>query len=151
MSKTAFWIHGTSVREERAGVHLHRTDMGYYCRFMSHSPEWFHFAIPTPVLLEGKRAKVQKVFVLHETLNGAKITKVHVYDADTKIEIIENLSITGNFKDNIVTGKSGWKVDPNHEMQWGLGISVHVDFTPNAVSDDIPEVRFFTAGADFEV
>jgi hypothetical protein len=70
---------------------------------------------------------------------GAFVKAVHVYDGETKIAS----------KDNLNLGPIQWHVErvdvPNHpNVQWGLGISVSVDFGP-----DGREIEFSSAGCDF--
>src|SRR5256885_1624959 len=39
---------------------------------------WFHFAIPTPVIVAGRRTSLQRVFMLWEARRGVAPVAVHV-------------------------------------------------------------------------
>ena len=95
----ASWVHGSSVQIEREGYFISKRRTGYGAHFNTHGSEWFHFAIPTPVILDGQRSSVKKVFVFYMTEGAAKITSVHLYDAGGKpfktgFKEFPNLSIT---------------------------------------------------------
>jgi hypothetical protein len=150
MSKLqASWAHGSSVQAEQEGYFISKQRAGYGARFRTHGEEWFHFAIPTPVILDGQRASLRKIFVLYGTEGtAAKIIKVHVYDGPKLVKTFENLSLTGDHYKQIDQHNS-WVITPSHKMKFGLGISVYVKFG-RATKQGVPVIRFTTAGADFE-
>jgi hypothetical protein len=145
----ASWVHGTSVQAERQGYFLNVWRPGFGALFISHNApsqgEWFHFAIPTPVLISGVRSHLTKALLRYSSVLGAKITAVHLYDAEAKFVSLDNLSLSST-----ADALASWPVQPPHEMKYGLGISVHVDFgSPTA--QGVPGVWFRAAGADFEI
>ena len=151
----AFWVHGVSVQEEREGNFILKERHGYAAIFKTHGREWFHFAVPTPVMSDGDHSFVKKVFVLYKTGGTARITAIHVYDAGKRIAAFEKLSLTGDHSDNVDAWNS-WAMPkiPSgptsiHMMSFGLGISVCVDFD-GPTTGDVPEIWFTAAGADFE-
>lgn len=146
----ASWVHGVSVQAQREGYFISKVRKGSAAEFNTQGKEWFHFAIPTPVYVEGKRSSLKKIFVLYETVGTAKITDIHVYDAAAKFDIddLENLSLTGAHSSKLDPYNS-WDIKSAPEMKFGLGISIWVDFgasTPGCV----PGIKFAAAGADFE-
>ena len=149
----ASWVHGSNVQIEREGYFTSKRRTGYGAYFNSHNQpgkggEWFHFAIPTPVILDGQRSTLKKFFVFYKTKLTAKITAVHVYDAGKKIASFANLSLSGDHSQSVDQDNS-WVIAQAPQMKFGLGISVHVDFgspTPSGV----PGIWLVTAGADFE-
>jgi len=148
----ASWVHGSSVQIEREGYFISKRRAGYGAHFKTHGKEWFHFAIPTPVFVEGKRASLRKIFVFYKTEGTAKITAVHLYDAGGKpfpktFKEFKKLSLSGDHSTEIDKDNS-W-VTPVHSMGFGLGISVLVDFGPKTTGG-VPGIWFVTAGADFE-
>ena len=148
----ASWVHGSSVQMEREGYFISKRRTGYGAYFNSHNPpgkgEWFHFAIPTPVILDGQRASLKKIFVFYKTEGTAKITAIHVYDAGKKIKAFDNLSLSGDHSKKVDQHNS-WVIIPTPKMEFGLGISVLVDFGA-ATTSGVPGIWFVTAGADFE-
>ena len=143
----ASWVHGAAVQPEQELYSISKQRAGYGAIFRTHGAEWFHFAIPTPVIVDGLRSTVKKVFVLYKTEGTAKITAVHVYDAAKQIFAMNNLKLTGDHSQSLDSSNS-WLVTA-HSMQFGLGISVHVDFG-DATPGGVPSIWFTTAGADFE-
>jgi len=144
----AFWVHGTAVKMEREGYFISKQYAGYAAIFRTYGAEWFHFAIPTPVILNGIRTSLKKVFVFYKTEGTAKITAIHVYDAGKKITSFDNLSLTGDHS-TAVDQFNSWLITPSPKMLFGLGISVHVNFGPQTTGT-VPAISFTAAGADFE-
>jgi hypothetical protein len=149
----ANWVDGTAVVAQREGYYLSKTMGGKGATFRSHTApgtdgEWFQWAIPTPVLVAGKRSSVKKVFVLYATDGTAKVQAVHVYDSDVRIGTFDNLHLSGNHSSGL-DNMNSWNV-PEHQMKFGLGISVLVDFGPPS-KVGVPGITFYSAGADFVV
>ncbi|MFM9951539.1 MAG: hypothetical protein ACKV1O_26630 [Saprospiraceae bacterium] len=60
----AMWVHGTAVQAQREGYFISKKRSGSGATFNTHhAAEWFHFAIPTPVIFGGKNSNLEKVFV----------------------------------------------------------------------------------------
>jgi hypothetical protein len=146
MLKQALWVHGTSVQAEREGYFISKARPAWGAEFRTQGSEWFHFAVPTPVIIGGQDSNLQKVFVLYKTQLGAKINMIHVYDGSNLIQQFPNLQYQGDHTQQL-DAQNTWAVNPVH-IKYGLGISILVDFgqaTPNGV----PQITFSTAGADF--
>jgi hypothetical protein len=118
---------------------------------------WFHFALPTPVLVggtaDGNRARVLRVFVLFNAEQFVEVDNVSAFDGPRGIALDES-SPSGNTGQldgsrglaDLQPGRTMFSVgDGGHEMLWGLGISVHVSFGRHA------KITFTGAGADFEI
>lgn len=144
--KHALWVHGTSVQMEREGYFVSKQRAGYAALFRTHGKEWFHFAIPTPVIVNGQDSKLQKIFVLYRTEGTSKIVRIHLHDALKTIETFTNLSLSGNHSAKLDKYNS-FKISPVH-IRFGLGISIFVDFGP-PTKLGVPGIRFASAGADF--
>lgn len=147
-TKQAMWVHGTSVQAEREGYFINKSRPAWGATFRTQGSEWFHFAVPTPVIFDGQNSTLQKVFVLFKTGLGAKITQVHIFDGDTKIQEFSNLGLSGNHS-GALDAQNTWNVNPVH-VKFGLGLSVAVDFG-NATINGVPEITFVSAGADFVI
>ncbi len=143
----AFWVHGTSVQMEREGYFISKQRAATAAIFRTHGKEWFHFAIPTPVILNGKDTTLKKIFLFYKTQGTAKITDVLIVDAVKAIKSFSNLSLSDDHSTQIDKDNS-WDISPVH-VKFGLGISVHVDFGP-PTKLGVPEIRFTAAGAYFE-
>jgi len=145
MAKHAFWLHGHAVRAEREGYAISKTFAGWGAIYKTHGVEWFHIAVPTPVIAAGVDTTLQKVFVLYKTAGTAKIAAIHVWDGATKIQAFDTLSKSGDHS-KILDVDNSWSVKPVH-IKWGLGISICVDFGPPS-KIGVPEITFASAGAD---
>jgi len=144
--KQAMWVHGTSVQAEREGYHISSTRFGWGMHINSHGKEWFHFAIPTPVIFSGKNSQLQKAFVLFKTTMNAKIIAVHLYDGKAKFKEFDGLNLSGTH-DGKLDQSNTFQVKPIH-IKYGLGLSVNVDFG-KSTPQGVPSITFATAGADF--
>jgi hypothetical protein len=111
---------------------------------------WFHFAIPTPVILNGNRASLQRVFVLWEARSGVQPAAVHVWDGPSRIAALgitrpaadaNGTTTTGT---NLIDGVSRFNLPSPHSVQFSVGISVAVWFNNDG------DITFFSAGADFD-
>lgn len=162
-TKQAMWVHGTQAQAQREAPYLpmsqspfsiykknapYLTRFGWGSQFEFYGIEWFHFAIPTPVIFGGKHSTLDKAFILYETLLGAKVKALHIYDGLEKIQEFNGLNYTGDHSYGLDVHNT-WIIKPVH-IRFGLGLSVEVDFgefTPN----DMPGILFTSAGADFTI
>lgn len=146
--KQAMWVHGTAVQAEREGYHVNRRRPGWGARFAGHGKDWFHFAVPTPVIFGGKNSDLNKAFVLYRTTMSARIVAVHLYDGRTQFKTLDNLNLSGAH-DTALDDDNTFLVSPVH-VKWGLGISVLVDFG-DSTPQGVPQIEFASAGADFVI
>jgi len=149
----AMWVHGSSVQPQREGYFINREKVGSGAVFKSHNTpgkggEWFHFAIPTPVFIAGKKPKLKKVFVLYKTEGTARFMHLHIYDGEKKIHAEDGLKLSGSHSFRL-DKENSWTL-PSLSMKFGLGISVFIDFGYPATKG-VPSIRFSSAGADFEL
>jgi hypothetical protein len=148
-TKQAMWVHGTSVQAEREGYFISKSRYGWGVAFLSQGTEWFHSAVPTPVIFGGAFSNLEKFFVLFKTGLGAHITNIHLYDGITKIKTFDNLNLAGDYTNSLVNEISAWTITPVH-INWGLGISICVNFG-QATPAGVPEITFTSVGADFTI
>lgn len=125
----AYWVHGTSVQIEREGYYISKQCAGFGAIFRTHGAEWFHFPIPTPVIVDGARSSLKKVFVFFKTEGTAKINAIHVYDGGKEIANFDNLSKAGDHSTSIDQDNT-WIIASSPEILYGVGISINVDFGP---------------------
>jgi hypothetical protein len=147
MALQAFWVNGTAVKQEREGYFISKQYYGHGVKFNSRGEEWFHFSIPTPVILNNVRSSIKKIFVFYATEGSAVIRHVRYYDGPKIIQSFDNINKSGNHS-NTVDADNGWLVTL-HPMLFGVGISVCVNFgTPSP--SNAPAVWFTAVGADFD-
>ena len=139
--KVAMWVHGSIVEAENP-VTVERKK-GWGAQFGGRSQiNWFHIPLTIPTVLDGARPQLAKIFVLYRT-NKAVVKSVHVFDGPRKIRGFDGLTFSGDHS-GIIDGWNNWTITPNISIQFGLGISVGVEF-----GVDQGDILFTSAGADF--
>jgi hypothetical protein len=153
MSRCAMWVAGNSVvcQDQEVSTRMERVGWSAALQFgpleQHHvGPQYFHFPIPTPALLEGKRATLVRVMILFQggrDVNvGPGIDRVDVWDGGRLLSQTER-SVAGDYSDRIVEQENVF--DVGHDgVTWGVGVSVLASASFEG------EIRFFGAGADFD-
>lgn len=138
----AMWIHGTSLQVE-VNDHIARTSRaGFYTEIEGkpNTENWFHFAIPSKVIVNDQRLRIGSVMLLCETLStDAVIRDVHIYDGPDKIAEHNGVNLNGNI------GFHRFDAPTAPFVKWGVGISIGVRFG----STGSRVMRFKSAGCDF--
>ena len=155
MAKQAMWVPGYVAQAEFPGntrlrlvngvpwtdVTGLRVGSGAFFRGAANQFNWFHFAIPTPVITDDRRVTLDRVFVLYNATPGSRIEAVHVWDGPNRIRNYDGLNLTGNHS-GAIDGSNNW-AGGGRPVFWGIGISVLVRFTSES------NIHFTTAGGDF--
>lgn len=137
------WIHGVSIHEEDPGQLVSAGRKGAYAAFDGKpgTSSWFHFSVPTPVIVGGKRLKLDSIALVFLTDPDVWVTNVHIYDGNIKIGAHDGLSLTGE--------RLFERFDvQNPPVRYGIGISIGVKF---GVEDGRHSIAFVSGGADFIV
>jgi len=156
MGKYVNWVHGSDVNIEwtnkihdggsnSAPGHPRPTGRGTIVRQES-GVNWFHFAVPTPTVVNGDITDTTPVVIedvfLHATVNeSAQVDRVHVWDGDTRIWVRND--IEGLENQEIV---EKWDVSDD-PVSRGVVISVRVHFHTGG---EVGTVTFHGAGAQFD-
>jgi hypothetical protein len=138
----AMWVHGHSVEVEFPEKLQSIARQGPFTRIVvrpGQSPNWFHFAIPTPVIVSGRRLRLHSVILRYVTRLGSPVRNVLIFDGDTLLAAYDNLFRHGaqRFDRYLIPGSPG--------VKYGIGISVNYD---NGAAAD-PFLEFISVGADF--
>jgi hypothetical protein len=152
------WVHGNSADIELnkrgrgpgedidglnwTAVEGLRRGWGVTYRCQDNSDYWFHFAIPTPVIDDGVRARLRRVMLLFTAGTGVTLSSVYLWDGVNRVFTKDGLAIGGS-NVSLVNERNSF-VLPNREVFWGVGISVQFHFA------DVGDVTLHTAGVDFE-
>ena len=140
----AMWVHGHNMQIEYSDRLESVWRAGMYIRVEGKPglSNWFHFAIPTPVIVNGNRLRADSVMVRFRTGSAdAFVTAIHIYDGEKKIAAHDNLRLAPN----------DWEwprfdVPRNPKIRWGVGISIGVGFGVETMSH---RMEFSSAGCDF--
>jgi|GEM_PF-789807 len=102
---------------------------------------WIHFAIPTPVIVDARRLRADKVILLYKTGSAdAWLSDVHVWDGlyRRKTEVVTT------WPRGVLAYRT---VDlPNPFVYYGIGISVCIKCGVEMMSHNF---SFYAAGCDF--
>jgi hypothetical protein len=141
----ASWIHGHSMQIEYPDriAYQRRTGMSFDIEGQPGTDNWFHFAIPTPVIVNDVRLRAGSIMLCFKTFSvDAFVRDVHVYDGGVRIAEYNNigLSMDQPFVRLEVPGRPA--------MGYGLGISLGVGFGVEAMDH---HMQFMAVGCDFVV
>ena len=149
MSLQASWMHGNAVSVESPENCLRVGHFGWGGDFALKpgKASWFHIPVPTPVIVDGVRTRVQRFFVLFSAEN-CEIRGVHVYDGSSKIHEFNNLHSRGEHRTGL-DGANTFDIPAPHTVVFGMGLSFLVQ--ADIGFDTVINTRLIvaTAGADF--
>ena len=141
----AMWVHGHTMNVEYPNQLKEVWRAGYFIRLTGkpNTFNWFHFYIPTPVIVGDKRLNIHSAMVRFKTLGSkAVITNVHIYDGEKKIANHNNLNlVNSNYQ------YTRFNVPGKPKVLWGVGVSVCVKFNGTKDAENI--IDFSSAGVDF--
>lgn len=139
----AMWIHGHSMQIEFPDRVANVRRAGLYIQIdgKSGTTNWFHFAIPTPVIVDDNGLRVGSVLLTFRTMSAdAGVKHVHVYDGEKRIAEHNNVNLHGNI------GMKRFDVPTHPDVSMGIGISIGVEFGIESMSH---QMVFIAAGCDF--
>jgi len=139
----ASWIHGHSMHVEYPDrvASERRTGFSINIEGKPGSTNWFHFAIPTPVLINDVRLRADSVMLCFKTHSvDAWVRDVHVYDGYTLIAVHDKVNMS---KDHLF---ERFIVPDRPEVWLGIGISIGVSCGVESMDH---HMEFFAAGCDF--
>ena len=143
----AMWIHGHSIKVEYHDRIKSIWRAGFYARIVGKpsTTNWFHFSIPTTVIVSDKRQMIDSVMIRFKSgSSNAKITNVHIYDGERKIASHDGLNLSPS-----TWSWPRFNVPGKPDILWGVGISIGVSFT--GTTDAQNTLEFSSAGVDFNL
>lgn len=145
MIAQAMWTHGHSIRVEFPDRVLGEWHAGFYTRIVGKqgTSNWFHFAVPTPVIMFNNRLNIDAAMIRFRSSSGyAIVTNIHVFDGENRIAAHDGLSLApGNWE------MYRFNVPGKPEIHWGIGISIGASF--NSMDENLNGLEFSAAGVDF--
>jgi hypothetical protein len=127
---------------ENPGTSALRQGFGVTFSLPANGGDWIHLAIPTPVIVEDRRATLDRVLILFDARETSALLQVHVWDGPDRILVRDGLRVEGDHAhslsaDNIFpVGRDG--------INWGCGISMF--FTAGQIDSHVFIAGF---GGDF--
>jgi len=98
---------------------------------------WFHFAIPSPTMLDNKGVNLHSVALEASANANATIVSVHTYEGTTAVKRMDDLRWTN--REDI---DEHWNI-PDKKIRSPIALSIQVEFDPGG------EVAFRSARGTF--
>jgi hypothetical protein len=119
----ASWVHGNAIAVENPEnlSRLGHFGWGGDMQVQPGKSSWFHVALPTPVIVNGARSSLVRVFLMFESEQGS-IRNVHVYDGSSKVQEFNNLMLSGEHR-TALDGANTFNLAAPHSVAFGIGIS----------------------------
>jgi len=139
----AMWIHGHSMQIEYPDrlASQWRAGFSFTVEGKPNSTNWFHFAIPTPVIVNDVRLRADSVMLRFKTSSvDAWVRDVHVYDGENLIAVHDKVNLS---KDHLF---ERFMIPDRPEVLWGIGISIGVSCGVEMMDH---HMEFIAAGCDF--
>ncbi|HEY7493502.1 MAG TPA: DUF6623 family protein [Candidatus Tectomicrobia bacterium] len=159
MTLQAVWVHGHAGFPDMPYDEQGKPLGGYISSGSSDVPSyqgrpqthvWFHFPIATPVIHNGIRVRLIKVFVLFRSDPQVALTEIHVWDGPRRVDAFSPEAGVSGLHDgsrglaDLIPHVTAWVVNQRPEIYWGLCVSARIQFKEEGV------ITFTSAGADFE-
>ena len=150
MSQYKFWTHGVDIQieyldrivgetgDERLAPR--RSGWGTLVYQKENTTNWFHFAIPTPVIIDNQEAELRFIRLRAEINENARIETIH-FRHDNRIIYSQEVNITNRSVDETFQS-------PRTVIRRGLALCIHISFLPG---DTRGMVIFKGAGGAFFV
>ncbi|MBY0519834.1 MAG: hypothetical protein K2P79_05340 [Sphingomonas sp.] len=145
MLEQAMWAHGHSMAVEVPANLVSEWRAGFFIRVIGkkNTTNWFHFAIPTSVIVNDNRLRIDSAMLRFRSgSTGADVTNVHVFDGENRVFAADNLDLSPN-----ALGFQRFTLPNKPEVFWGVGVTVGVRFT--GATDAANTMEFAAAGVDF--
>lgn len=150
MARYEFWIHGVNVQIEYPDrivgmtgdgrAEPRRSGWGTLIYQKKDTTNWFHFAIPTPAIINNQGAALKSIRLRAEINGNALIDKIH-FRHDNRIIFSEKTDITNCSVDQTFD-------IPGTLIRKGLALCIHISFLPG---DTRGMVIFKGAGGVFSL
>lgn len=140
----AMWTHGTSLLVEvDANVESIRR-YGFFTRVIGkpNTTNWYHFAIPTAVIVSGRRLSFARAMLRFVTGGTSAVVRdVHVFDGSARIIAHQSVNLSGSQAFTV------FGVPHKPPVYWGAGISIGVQTGTGTATER--RMDFISAGIDF--
>lgn len=145
MLENAMWAHGHSMAVEVPGNLVSEWRAGFFIRVVgrANTTNWFHFAIPTAVIVNDNRLRVDSAMLRFRSgSTAADVTNVHVFDGENRIFAQDNLNLSPT-----ALTFNRFTLPNKPDVFFGVGVTVGVRFT--GINDAQNTMEFAAAGVDF--
>ena len=140
----AMWTHGVDLHVEVDANVESLQRFGFFTRVVGrpNTTNWYHFAIPTPVIVKGNRLAFARAMLRLVTGGtNAVVRDVHIYDGSSRIAAHQAVNLSGSLPFAV------FGIPHKPDVFWGAGISIGV--TTGAGTAAQRRMDFISAGIDF--
>lgn len=140
----AMWVHGLDLHVEVDANVESLTRFGFFTRVVGrpNTTNWYHFAIPTPVIVKGNRLTFARAMLRLVTGGtNAMVRDVHIYDGSARIAAHQAVNLSGSLPFAV------FGVPHKPDVFWGAGISIGVTTGGGTALER--RMDFISAGIDF--
>lgn len=140
----AMWAHGLDLHVEVDANVESLTRFGFFTRVVGkpNTTNWYHFAIPTPVIVKGNRLAFARAMLRLVTGGtNAVVRDVHIYDGSARIAAHQAVNLSGSLPFAV------FGVAHKPDVFWGAGISIGVTTGSGTATER--RMDFISAGIDF--
>jgi peptidoglycan hydrolase-like protein with peptidoglycan-binding domain len=141
----ASWVHGTAVNVEQPENIESMRRFGFFTRLVGkpNTQNWFHFAIPTPVVVNDDRKVVGPCLLRFQTGGTSAVVRdVHIYDGEVRVAAHDSVNLSGS------QPFTRFGVAHAPEVQWGVGISIGITYGRGTAAQRT--IDLISAGCDFQ-
>lgn len=145
MLEKAMWAHGHSMIVERPQDLVSEWRAGFFIRVVGrrNATNWFHFPIPTAVIVNNNRLRIDSAMLRFRSLSTqADVTNLHVFDGENRIFARDGMAFSPS-----AWGLERFTLPDKPEVFWGVGVTVGVRFS--GTTDAQNTMEFASAGVDF--
>ena len=141
----ASWQHGTAVTVELPNNMESVRRFGFFTRLVGkpNTVNWFHFALPTPVIVNNDRKVIGPCMLRFQTGGvNAVVRDVHIYDGEVRVAAHDGINLSG------AQPFTRFGVAHAPEVLWGVGISIGVKYGGGTAAQRT--IDLISAGCDFQ-
>ena len=139
----ASWIHGHTMQVEHPDRIARHERIGWGTEIdgMPGTTNWFHFAIPTPAIINDVRMQADSIMMDFSTGSvDAFVRDIHIYDGGYRIAVFDGVNLSLEQPDYRLV------LPDAPQIFYGLGISLGVGFGVESMDHSM---TFFAAGCNF--
>lgn len=142
--ENATWIHGNGALVEHPDRLESQRYYGFFNRLIGKqgTKNWIHFALPTPVIEDGRRLTMDRFMLRAVTGSAATLRDVHIRDGERVVALLNGVNQSGSMP----FAKFGVASMPS--VRWGISISLGFDFGSGSVGQR--RVDLISAGFDYK-
>lgn len=142
--ENATWIHGNAALIEHPDRLQYQRYYGFYNRVIgkANTDNWIHFALPTPVIEDGRRLVMDRFMLRAQTGSAATLRDVHIRDGHKVVALLNGVNRSGSL------GFEKFGVASMPWVYWGISVSLGFEFA--AGSNSQRRVDLISAGFDYK-